>query len=50
MTLLQLIAHLKDIYGEHGNLDVKLGLISYPGELILSDIQVDPEAKTITFT
>lgn len=51
MTLLQLIAHLKETFETHGEMEVKIHCYAVkPEEVDLSDIKVDPEAKTITFT
>lgn len=54
MTLIQLIDHLKQALEDNGGQDMEVkvdrGAITGPSQLWGNDIDVDPEAKTITFT
>lgn len=53
MTLLQLIAHLKETFETHGEMEVEIrrsdDASTYLGVVTADDIEVDQEAKTITF-
>lgn len=54
MTLLQLIAHLKKVYEEHGNCEVLRVAVceegTYEVDMDESDIWVSTDSQTITFT
>jgi hypothetical protein len=56
MTLLQLIAHLKEAFETHGEMEALIirpescGNCVYLANLGPEDVEVDPAAKTITFT